>query len=282
MITNILIPTDFSRNAWQAVQYALVLFKNHQCNIHLINAFEFSDGMSFFINPEPGDEDYETAKAEAEDNLAKVLDMMALKPVNQNMHKVSCQAICGEPLEVIKEYLTKHPIDMLIMGTQGTSNTSEAVYGSLAVNVMEKVRECPVMVVPLVTEIKPPTEIVFPSKFKSKFSSANLSALNTLSKMCGARIKVLYISKAANSKLSEDQNTIKTNLLNLLSDCNVSFKQLHHQEIINGINCFIESRESDMVCFLNKKHAFFGSILSRPLVKQITFYTCVPVLVLHE
>lgn len=282
MITNILIPTDFSRNAWQAVQYALVLFKSHHCNIHLVNAFEFSDGMSFFINPEPGDEEYETAKSEAEDNLAKVLDMMALKPVNQKMHNVTCEAICGEPLNVIKDYISKHPINLIIMGTQGTSNTSEAVYGSVSVNVMEKVRKCPVMVIPLVAEIKQPTEIVFPSKFKSQFSDDNLSVLKFLSKRCNAEIKVLYIFKDGDSKLSEDQIKSKTNLLDLLYGCKISYKQLHHQVVLNGINCFIESRESDMVCFLNKKHAFFGSILSRPLVKEITFYTHVPILVLHE
>ncbi|MGF1555226.1 universal stress protein [Paucihalobacter sp.] len=282
MITNILIPTDFSRNAWQAVQYALVLFKNHHCNIHLVNAFEFSDGMSFFVNPEPGDEEYETAKSEAEDNLAKALDMMALKPVNQKMHNVTCEAICGEPLKVIKDYVSKHPIDLLIMGTQGTSNTSEAVYGSVAVNVMEKMRECPVIVIPLAAEIQQPAEIVFPSKFKSQFSDDNLSVLKFLSKRCNAEIKVLHIFKDGDSKLSEDQIKIKTNLLDLLNDCKISYKQLHHQEVLNGINCFTESRESDMLCFLNKKHAFFGSILSRPLVNQITFYTHVPILVLHE
>lgn len=282
MISNILIPTDFSRNAWQAVQYALVLLKNHHCNIHLINAFGFSDGMGFFVNPEPGEEDYETAKSEAEDNLAKVLDMMALKPVNQKMHKVTCEAICGEPLDVIKDYMAAHPINLVIMGTQGTSNTSEAVYGSVAVNVMEKVRQCPVMVIPLVAEIKQPTEIVFPSKFKSRFSDDNLSVLKFLAQRCNAEIKVLHISKDGDTTLSEDQIKIKTNLLDLLYDCKTSYKQLRHQEVLSGINCFIESRESDMVCFLNKKHLFFGSILSRPLVKQIAFYTRVPILVLHE
>lgn len=284
MTNNILIPTDFSRNAWQAVQYALVLFKNNHCNIHLVNAFEFSDGMSSFVIPEPGEEDYESAKFEAEAELSKVSNMMALKPIKQTSHHFIPQAICGEPLEVIQNYVTQNNIDLVVMGTHGRSESDMAVYGSVAVNVMEKVRQCPVMVVPLTTVLSLPKEIVFPTKFKSKFTESNMTMLHYFTKMANATIQILHIFKSGESHLSAEQLKVKNNLQDLLDSqhCDYSFRTLYHQEVETGINCFIESRESDMVCFLNKKHSFFGSILSRPLVKQITFYSRVPILVLHE
>ena len=36
---NILIPTDFSENAWNAIEYALALFEKEECNINLLNTY---------------------------------------------------------------------------------------------------------------------------------------------------------------------------------------------------------------------------------------------------
>ena len=61
-----------------------------------------------------------------------------------------------------------------------------------------------------------------------------------------------------------------------------SFHTMSDVKVQKGINHFIESRESDMVAFMNKKHIFFGSILSNPLVKELGYYSKVPVLVLKD
>ncbi|CAM1359852.1 hypothetical protein TSEDIMI_140017 [Tenacibaculum sediminilitoris] len=45
---------------------------------------------------------------------------------------------------------------------------------------------------------------------------------------------------------------------------------------------FYESRECDMVAFINKKHVFFDTIFSKPLVKEVGYMLKVPVLVLHD
>ena len=39
-MTNILLPTDFSENAWHAFEYALELFKNETCNFYILNSFD--------------------------------------------------------------------------------------------------------------------------------------------------------------------------------------------------------------------------------------------------
>jgi len=37
-----------------------------------------------------------------------------------------------------------------------------------------------------------------------------------------------------------------------------------------------------MVAFMNRKHSFFSSILSKPLVKELGYHSKVPVLVLKD
>ncbi|WP_373282945.1 universal stress protein [Aquaticitalea lipolytica] len=36
MMKNILLPTDFSDNSWNAIKYALQLFKDEKCTFHLL------------------------------------------------------------------------------------------------------------------------------------------------------------------------------------------------------------------------------------------------------
>lgn len=51
---NILLPTDFSKNAFKAIKYAVELFENEDCSFHLLNTFtagaysmvSFADGHS--------------------------------------------------------------------------------------------------------------------------------------------------------------------------------------------------------------------------------------------
>ena len=282
MVTKVLIPTDFSRNAWHALCYALELFKHWHCEIHLLNAFSIADGLSVFMYPEPGDEDYESAKLESEEKLSKLADKITIRQQGFSTNHVKIAAICGEPLEVIQEYSQTNQIELIVMGTQGVSDTGKAVFGSVAVNVMEKIRHCPVLVVPQSTVLLPPKEIVFPTKLSSNFNENNLKILNEISLTHHAQIKILHIFENTANVLTNAQNEKLVQLKRLLPNHLMSFKALHNLDVLSGINCFIESRESDMVAFLNKKHAFFGSILSRPLIKQITFYTRVPILVLHE
>ena len=61
-----------------------------------------------------------------------------------------------------------------------------------------------------------------------------------------------------------------------------SFHTMSDVKVQKGIDTFIQSRESDMVAFMNKKHMFFGSILSNPLVKELGYYSEIPILVLKD
>ena len=60
------------------------------------------------------------------------------------------------------------------------------------------------------------------------------------------------------------------------------FDSLYNNDVQTAINEYIQSRGSDIVAFINKKHSFFSMILSRPMVKNLGYYTHIPVLALHD
>lgn len=281
MKRNILLPTDFSKNAWYAILYALELYKREACNFYILNVFSATSNiMESLMNMEPGSELYESAKAESETGLAKVLDMIAFRDHKNPRHQFIPVTTFNNPLEAIKNIVEEKDIEMIVMGTRGETNSKKVVYGSVALNVMEKVRNCPVIVVPAEAKHHLPKEIVFPTSYKTHYKKRELNYLVDIAKTCDANICVLHVSRKAelDAKLLENKKLLET----IFEDVSYSFHQLRHMEIPVAINCFIESRDSDMVAFINKKHSFFGSILTQPLVKDIAFHSVVPILVMHD
>lgn len=281
MKRKILLPTDFSMNAWNAISYALELYKNDTCKFYILNVFSAtSNVIDSLINMDPGSELYETAKLNSENELAKILDKITLLNLPNQKHSFEIVSKFNNPIEAIKDLIEEKDIEMIVMGTKGATASRSRVFGGVAIDVMEKVRHCPVIVVPEMAKHNLPKEIVFPTSYKTHLKRKELNYLIDLAKRCNASIKILHVS--TNDDLNEKQLNNKKLIEEYFEGLDYSFHSLKGMDVPSAINCFVESRNSDMVAFINKKHAFFGSILTHPLVKVIGYNSKVPLLVLHD
>tara|TARA_R110000868_G_scaffold108051_1_gene295264 strand:+ start:7317 stop:8171 length:855 start_codon:yes stop_codon:yes gene_type:complete len=277
----ILLPTDFSKNAWHAISFALELYKKDQCDFYILNVFSTTNHIvDSLMNMEPGSEMYETAKLDSENGLAKVLDMLVFKDSKNPKHHFKTISTFNNVVEAIKNIVEEKDIEMIIMGTKGETNYKKIVYGSTAINVMEKVRNCPIIVVPELAKHSLPKEIVFPTSYKTHLKRRELNYLTELAENCNASIRILHVSEE--DKLDKKQLNNKKLLEEYFENIDYSFHALSAIDIPTAINCFVESRGSDMVAFINKKHTFFSSILSNPLVKEMGYNSRVPLMAMHD
>mgnify|MGYP001827585655 CR=1 FL=1 len=277
----ILLPTDFSKNAWHAINYAMELYKNDYCDFYILNVFSATHNiLDSLLNMEPGSELYETTKARSEEGLAKVLDKIALKEKQNAKHDFYPISTFNNVIEAIKDVVEKKDIEMIIMGTKGETYSRKTAFGSTAIYVMEKVRNCPVIVIPQNAKIAMPKEIVFPTSYKTHYKKRELNYLTEISKKSDATIIVLHVMEK--SKLDKYQKENKQLLEEILEGTNYKFHSLSHNAVEIAVSIFVESRNSDMIAFINKKHSFFGSILTSPMVKNITFHTNIPILTMHD
>tara|TARA_R110002111_G_scaffold77451_2_gene123086 strand:+ start:3237 stop:4091 length:855 start_codon:yes stop_codon:yes gene_type:complete len=277
----ILLPTDFSKNAWHAISFALELYKKDQCDFYILNVFSTTSHIvDSLMNMEPGSEMYETAKLDSENGLAKVLDMLVFKDSKNPKHHFKTISTFNNVVEAIKNIVEEKDIEMIIMGTKGETNYKKIVYGSTAINVMEKVRNCPIIVVPELAKHSLPKEIVFPTSYKTHLKRRELNYLTELAENCNASIRILHVSEE--DKLDKKQLNNKKLLEEYFENIDYSFHALSAIDIPTAINCFVESRGSDMVAFINKKHTFFSSILSNPLVKEMGYNSRVPLMAMHD
>ena len=280
MDKRILLPTDFSENALNAIQYALDMHEEEKCEFYLLNVFRVKGySTKSIMVPEPGDVDYETAKKDSLDGLDKQMEILSLRDENPK-HRFYKISQFNSILYGVKNVIDKKDIDLDVMGTKGAGGTRSTVFGTNTVNIMEKVTECPVLAIPEKVRFSPPKEIVFPTDFKASFKRKEIHVLLDIAKNHKSAIRVLHIMES--TKLSKKQENNKVLLDHMLDEVDHSFHTMSDVKVQKGINTFIESRKSDMVAFMNKKHMFFGSILSNPLVKELGYYSEIPIMVLKN
>ena len=277
----ILLPTDFSKNSVRAINYARELYKNEHCDFYLLNVFSATSNiLESLLNMEPGSELYETAKLNSENGLAKVYDLITMSDSYNPKHHFDVISEFNNVIDAIKNSVDQKDIEIIIMGTKGETHSKATAFGSTAIYVMEKVRNCPVFVVPDNAKIELPKEIVFPTDYKLHYKRRELIYLTDIAKKCDATIVILHIEEA--NTLDKNQKENKQLLEEILQGTNYKFHTLSHNSVITAVNIFVESRRSDMVAFINKKHTFFGSILTNAMVKEISFHLNVPILAMHD
>lgn len=276
---NILLPTDFSENAWNAILYTLHLYKNESCKFILLNSYQINGyHKNSKLIPIPGNEALEKAKKNSEQGLQRLIDVIKKGYPNRKHHFLAVSH--NYPLlESIEHEIEQNDIEVIIIGTKGSTGDYEVIYGSNTIKIMDEVESCPILAVPSNVPFFEINEIVLASSLKITHYEKDFQYLKKLALQTHARICVLHIEEEAGLSISQKQN--KHLLESYLEGIQLSFHSLAHVSVPIGIYCFIESRGSDMITFLNKKHSYFEKLLFNPLYKDLGNYSVIPVLVLQ-
>lgn len=280
MEKRVLLPTDFSANAFNAIRYALQLYKHITCDFYFLNVFTVNGySIDNMMVPEPGDVGFEASKKASEDSFEELMEVLDRTEQNPK-HSYHTISTYNSLLYGIKHSIAQKDIDMVIMGTKGATGTKSVIFGTNAVATMEEVTECPVLTIPSGYTFSSLKEIVFPTDYKTSFKRRTLNYLIEIAKLNAASIRILHIEEDPN--LSKTQESNKVLLQSILQKVDHSFHTLTNIKVHSGIGAFIESRDSDLLAFVNRKHRFFGSMLSKPLVKEVGYHSKIPVLAINE
>jgi hypothetical protein len=265
MKKKILLPSDFSKNAWNALLYASELYKKEEVDFYILNAY--------------GEDQKKITQEHTEKELQKIKLRISMNSVNPN-HTFFTLAVEKFLLKGIKETVESKDIKMVIMSTKGMTDAMDVIYGRNTIEIMENIRNCPVLVIPRNFTYQAPNEIVFPTSFKTHFKERELKHLFEISKLTNAPVRILHMMKE--KKLTPEQNNNKDLLEYCFYGLNYSFHWVENQGVQKGLLQFVAERNSQMIAFINKKHHFFENIFSKPMVKELGENANVPILALHD
>ncbi|MHA7843903.1 MAG: universal stress protein [Winogradskyella sp.] len=276
---NILIPTDFSANAMNALKYASELFKYDKSRFFIMHAYQdeiFEDEE--LIKEETLVKVTQHIVDKSQSNLDKVLK--DIKKISPNpRHSYSIISANNMLVDEADKIVDEENIDIIVMGTRGNTNDKKLTFGSHTLQVLRYV-QCPVLAIPEHYAGSQPRHILFPTNYLIPYKRRELKLLCELAAPYRAVIDMLYVSNS--DKLSMRQQSNQNFVKDELCKNEINFKTVKDSSITDAICNYIDENNVDMLVMVNTRHSFFENIFFKSKLDEITLRIDIPFLALQN
>lgn len=275
----ILLPTDFSNNAKNAILYALELYKNQEVNFILMNAFHPThDDMANSIT---GGSLNDLLSQASEKQLQELITEIKAKHIqNKHHHSFSFKSAYGSLVEIIDTFVDKHPIDLIVMGAKGMSAVEKIVFGSNTYAVIKEV-DCPALVIPDKVTFTPPSNLSIATDFKEIKNKKIFSVLQTLLNDYKPEVTMFNVTEEMKSVGAEEKQMAQS-IANILNVDTINTTYFKHEDVIYGTKEYVKQHNTSLMVLVNKKRNFFEDLFHISFTKQISFHAEIPLLILHD
>lgn len=137
----ILVPTDFSNNAYNALYYATRLFKNEACQFYILNTCEIETPVLTSSNGS------QQIQQESQEKLAETFHSI-VRDTEDFKHSYETISTAKNLQQSIEDMVIEKNIDLIVMGTKGATGAKGFIWGSNTSNIIQRIKCCPVLAVP--------------------------------------------------------------------------------------------------------------------------------------
>ncbi|EMY80555.1 universal stress protein [Psychroflexus gondwanensis] len=275
----ILIPTDFSETAKNAIQYGLELFKHQESEFIIMHAYAdevYKNGME--MDQESFNVFKENTCLKAESQLQnEVIEFSELSP--NSKHTFTYEACFGSLVDETNDSVERENIDLVIMGTKGETNNKEISFGSHTLQVIKYIK-CPVLAIPTGFKETSLHTIGFATDYMLPFKKRELRLLSTLAMQLYAVIYMVFISDY--KSLSRRQQDNRSFSEYCLRENKTDFIQETGKNITEGINKVLQEQNFDMLVMVNQRHSYLENLLYHSTIEKIGLQIKIPFLVLQN
>ena len=278
VMMKILLPTDFSDNSFEAIRYALLVFKDVDTTFYLMHTYTPPVYHTEYLLEFPAQYGLgDTYQQNAQDELEKLKNRLEDQFRNPK-HSFITHTAFNTLLNEVSEVVDRHNIDLIVMGTKGATGAKEILFGSNTVHVIKRA-QCPVIAIPPHFEYESPKEILFPTDYEIEYDEEKLANFLDIAKMHKSRINVMHVRSGYD--LSKEQETNKKQLESLLGNSSI-FHDMPDNGIIAAVNQFQIKNPMNLLVMIQNKHTFLERLFIEPVIKKIGFHITVPFMVIPQ
>jgi nucleotide-binding universal stress UspA family protein len=272
----ILVPTDFSPVAQNAVYYAAEIAKLVNARIVLFHAYHIPVVTTDVPMPMPSMEELEKSCITGLKKIEHTLYQQYGKKLDV---KLVCK--CGFTVDEINNYSAEHRIDLIVMGMRGAGYLSEKLMGSITTALINKLK-CPVLAIDKEVKYHSIKKIVFAYDDEEVQDKKALEPLKEFAKLFKSHVYILNVVRERElAPVGFELAAVPERLEQALAGIDHTFHHIQNEEIVDGINDFVKERKMDMVAMIPRKHNLFNKIFNEPNTKKMAFHSKVPLLALH-
>ncbi len=273
----ILVPTDFSENAANALDYAVQIAKTTRSRIILLHTFQIpvmdTSVPTFMVQSM-----IEEEEKRCEEELSKIANDIARQKYQGTEESVDCEYIVkqGFAVEEILYYSREKDARMVIMGTQGASGIKRIILGSNTAYVIERTT-VPVIAVPAKASWQPIQKVVYATELQDGDESV-VKSLVVFCRLFKATITILHIGKSETDEIKEKLERFKQKVAEVTNYSRLDYQVFSHPSVPEGISKYLEENNVNLLAMVSHKRNLFSQLFSASLTKKMAFHSEIPLM----
>ncbi|MCO5237284.1 MAG: universal stress protein [Chitinophagaceae bacterium] len=272
----LIVPTDFSAVATNAMNYAAGLALAINASIRLLHVFQIPVSYDNTDIPLPLIDigDLEKIHQDRMDELKEQLETNTSGKL-----KIEAEAKPGMLTDHLKELCLELQPFAVVMGTKGAGFVERLLVGSSTLSAIRNLTT-PVLVVPPRASFHGVQRIGFACDFKRVAERTPVAPIKEWVNAFNAELHVLNVDeKDKNVRDTAGESVI---LHDLLDDLNPRFAYVDNPEVEKGISSFAEEKKLDVLIVIPRKHRLLEALFQKSHTKNLAFHSHIPILSVHE
>lgn len=271
----ILIPTDFSSCAVNAVDFAIRLFSEADTKFYILNAFEVTSSL-----PELPDSIYEEVKDYSEKALA-IEKNRIMKEFGINENNIETIARSGRPVYLSKELIQKEQIDAVVLGTTGATGAKELLVGSTAGKFINQVKAT-MFIVPQDAQFKPFESILYTTNLQHEEKENVLQPLTDLLNRFNGSLRILHATETE-GELATYQTRELDKLLDWYKGHDAQYVQHFAGEKIDEcISDYMNTHNIDLLAMVPRHYNIVERLFHYSISRKMAYHSHTPILIMSK
>ncbi len=265
---SILVPTDFSPNAENALTFAITIANKFDAKVELLHTYQVAKRALVLLDIES------VMREEAEEKMER--SIKKFKPEMNNPERLSGHVILGGAAATTSKWEDKVAADLVVMGTQGATDAIEVFVGSVTGAVLRQSKK-PVLAIPSGFDFRLFNRIVLAVDDQPLPPAPVFEVLKELALAFEAEVDVFHLK-------TKESKGIDHQIEEYLKGVPVSYHEIADEkgEVYNRMNEFVKDNEADLLCMIRRKRGFFEALFKGSSTIKQVYNSPVPLLVLIE
>lgn len=271
---NILVPTDFSACATNAMELGFAFANFFKAKLHFLSVFHIPENWEKVTEEEKNK--FLEQQQEIE-NGKVLLQEWEKRAKKEGIHLVT-KILDGQLLEQLKKYAAETQADFVVMGSQGASGKQEYFIGSNTQRAIRKLN-LPIFVIKHPLKEYAFRNVVFASGFDANEKETFLKFLDFIKWFTPKKIHLLAINTSGwysqpSLLMKEAMNDFK--ILCKGYDCKTHFYR--GNSVDSGIRNFTQEIEADLIVVSNHHRSPLKRIFQGSNIEALVNHSRIPVL----
>lgn len=277
-IKKILVPTDFSETAGNALRQAVQIAKMNKAEItllHIVTPFDIT-----YQRQKPSDKyDHKFLYNKVVKTAETKLEQMAKEIKEKKSIKVECIVRVELVIEdIICNIAEKEKVDLIVMGTHGTAGAREFFAGKNTYLVVHQA-ECPVLTIPKKTSKQGFKNIILPIRLESS-SRQKVDYAVQIARLFDSTI---FITGYTDDTNKSKQNKVKqyvAQVENYLSALNIKHKStsIFSENFTKETLDYAKKHKADLIVVMKKHDFSLNQLVKGTYSEQFVNHSEIPIL----